>query len=322
MSCNFNFDCYSPGSQSCSSLEENSIPCSSASTQQSDLRRDYDISTDSLKDFKVRGQNEIDASFAGPSSPQIQQDCSSSVTGSYNGDASFTSISSNFENEPVNNDSKVSVATLRLLKGKKIKKESFSFNSQTSNHSKNTTLSMKSGVMEEDFISSQSRYVLTPKNTNVNCELDFQTPVSKEHNQSSFGDKIQDTSQTVDELMLDNSATPIYHRTNKVVTESSTLLYAPDGTCEFKDPGYTTDSQAKDKSFPQRNFSPVPNTIMDFISKPQPENTSDKHTQEENDHLLALELSRWYDELDRKNVKVERFQGSPNEYCFRKKRKC
>ncbi|RUS71136.1 hypothetical protein EGW08_021102 [Elysia chlorotica] len=44
-------------------------------------------------------------------------------------------------------------------------------------------------------------------------------------------------------------------------------------------------------------------------------------TQEEKDHLLALQLQEMYENLDKSGIDVDRFKGSMNEYSFRKKRK-
>ena len=44
-------------------------------------------------------------------------------------------------------------------------------------------------------------------------------------------------------------------------------------------------------------------------------------TQEEKDHMLALQLQEMYQEFDKRNIEVDRFSGSENEYSFRKKRK-
>ena len=44
-------------------------------------------------------------------------------------------------------------------------------------------------------------------------------------------------------------------------------------------------------------------------------------TQEEKDHLLALQLQEMYENLDKSKIYVDRFKGSVNEYSFRKKRK-
>ncbi|GFR68613.1 E3 ubiquitin-protein ligase RNF168 [Elysia marginata] len=56
-------------------------------------------------------------------------------------------------------------------------------------------------------------------------------------------------------------------------------------------------------------------------STPNEVNDDSKLTQEEKDHILALQLQEMYEGLDRSNIRVDRFKGSANEYSLRKKRK-
>ncbi|GFO31148.1 RING finger protein 168, e3 ubiquitin protein ligase [Plakobranchus ocellatus] len=106
-------------------------------------------------------------------------------------------------------------------------------------------------------------------------------------------------------------------------------------TQEKKIPVQRSDSKAKsfsNKSKPKPRGKAVPKTTLatldSFVQgKKRPfsclsseETSNSDMTQEEKDHIFALQLQEMYQELDRKHIKVDRFKGSVNEYSLRKKR--
>ena len=383
------------GSHSSNYLEEDPIlhsnkTCSSISATPTEPSNSS--STCPMRDRKAADQNKknVNLCIAGPSSstsspesqlnepwtktpPREHSDASifdslsPSVRSSCDKESRLSSISPNFtnnhclnnENVPVKQStSKVSIATIGLLKGKK-KQETTLSSSQSSKNSEtlehrsltpSSGSSMNKECMEECEY-SQSRDILTAHNTNVNP-----SSLTMEYNLSSFVNEFQLSS----EIAGEHFSNPVCPQEclikkeefrddikRKVLVEGILEKSLQKNTSDIvsnmqsvsskdknqSDNDYLIDNVTILRKRPQVNYfedySDTEDSMsacsQDFhdmkrIPEPEPENIS-AQTQEEKDFLLALELSQLYSKMDRKKITVERFEGSSNEYKFRKKRK-